>query len=66
MKAAEFFNAVSFNLQEVVVLYEPHLMDDQSSNDSADLFVQTPIYIETNFAVSISAPAASRQRALCT
>ena len=41
MKAAGFVNAVSFNLQEVVVLYDPHpIKDEESSNDSAsDVFV---------------------------
>jgi len=39
-KAAGFINAVSFNLQELVVLYESHLIEDEeSSNDSAsDVF----------------------------
>ena len=41
MKAAGFVNAVSFNLHKVVVLYEPHsIEDEESSNDSApDVFV---------------------------
>jgi len=36
-----FVNAVLFNLQEVVILYEPHpIEDEESSNDSAsDVFV---------------------------
>ena len=41
MKAAGFVNAVLFNLQEVVVLYDPYpIEDEESSNDSAsDVFV---------------------------
>ena len=52
MKAAGFVNAVSFNLQEVVVLYDPHpIEDEESSNDSAsNVFVQTRICLCNKFA----------------
>ena len=52
MKAAGFVNAVSFNLHEVVVLYEPHsIEDEESSNNSAPDIFEATIYLCNKFAI---------------
>ena len=57
MKAAGFINAVSFNLQELVVPYEPHPTLAMVQHLMYLSRLQPVLIIVTNFAISTSAHA---------